>query len=208
MNLSHCLPALALVLASTPLSFAASTVDMQVQGMIIPNACNVSLSDNGTVDHGKISARTLKPTEFTLLPGERLGLSITCDAPVLFAMSGIDNRAESSWEPGTLYGLGHNIHAPTERLGSVALTLRGPVGDDAPMHSLVSSDDGANWSQATHISPRALMGFAPLDMALPQPIQHLVASLQVDTAISPANSLTLIEEVPLEGLITLDLKYL
>jgi len=53
-----------------------------------------------------------------------------------------------------------------------------------------------------------LMGFARAGDTLPAPIRQLVASLRVDTSISPANTLTLHEEVPLDGSITLDLRYL
>lgn len=56
--------------------------------------------------------------------------------------------------------------------------------------------------------PRLLMGFARAGDTLPAPIRQLVASLRVDTSISPANTLTLHEEVPLDGSITLDLRYL
>lgn len=208
MNLLTRLPALALMYAAAPLSFALSTVELEVNGQITPSACSVSLSDNGLVDHGKILATTLNPSEFTVLPNQQMGLSISCQGLVLFALVGIDNKRESSLAPDYFYGLGINPHAPGERLGSVSLSLRGPVGDFQPMQTLTSSDQGVTWTPEPYAYPGLLMGFARLGDTLPAPIRQLVAALRVDTSISPANTLTLKEEVPLDGSITLDLRYL
>jgi len=143
-----------------------------------------------------------------VLPNQQMGLSISCEGLVLFALVGIDNKRESSLAPDYFYGLGMNPHAPDERLGSVSLSLRGPVGDSQPMQTLTSSDQGASWKPEPNMYPRLLMGFARAGDTLPAPIRQLVASLRVDTSISPANTLTLHEEVPLDGSITLDLRYL
>ncbi|NWA40692.1 DUF1120 domain-containing protein [Pseudomonas reactans] len=208
MNPLTRLLALAVVLTAAPLTFAASTVDLQVNGQITPRACTVSLSDNGVVDHGRIMARTLNPSDFTVLPNLQMGFSVSCDGLVLFALMGIDNKPESSLAPERLFGLGMNIHAPTERLGTVTLSLRGPVGDMQPMQTLTSPDKGITWTPEPHVYPGRYMGFAATGETLPKPIRQLVASLRVDTSISPANGLTLKEEVPLDGSITLDLIYL
>lgn len=208
MNLLTRLLASAFVLAAAPLSFATSAVDLQVNGRITPSACTVSLSDNGLVDYDVIMAKTLHPSEFTVLPNRQLGLSIVCDGLVLFALVGIDNKRESSLAPDYFYGLGMNIHAPDERLGSVSLSLRGPVGDAQPMQPLISPDKGETWKPEPYLFPDLYMGFSRAGETLPAPIRQLLASLRVDTSISPANTLTLNERVPLDGSITLDLKYL
>lgn len=189
-------------------SFARSAVDLDVSGRITPQACSVSLSDSGLVDYGKIPVRTLNPNAFTVLPSQQMGLSINCEGPTLFALTGIDNQGDSSLEPDVFYGLGMNIHALTERLGKVSLSLRGPVGDGALLETLVSADNGATWVPEPNAYPRKLMAFARPGVLSPGLLRQLVASLRVDTSISPANTLTLKEEVPLDGSITLDLKYL
>lgn len=203
----HCLALTLLALHLTP-SFARSAVDLDIAGRITPQACSVSLSDSGLVDYGKIPARTLNLTDFTVLPNQQMGLSISCEGPTLFALTGIDNQGNSSPDPQVFYGLGMNIHAPSERLGHVSLSLRGPVGDNATLQTLTSADNGATWTPEPHAYPRKPMAFAPAGVLLPGPLRQLVASLRVDTSISPANTLTLKEEVPLDGSITLDLKYL
>lgn len=196
-----------LALNLTP-AVAGSTVDLGVTGVITPQACIVSLSDGGLVDFDKIPARTLNTDEFTVLPSQQLALSVSCEGPTLFALVGIDNQPDSSLAPDFFYGLGKNIHAPAERLGSVALSLRGPVGDGATLTTLSSLDNGSTWYPEPNAYPRKFMGFARLGAQLPEPLRQLVTSLRVDTSISPANTLTLKEEVPLQGSITLDLRYL
>ncbi|WP_157160233.1 DUF1120 domain-containing protein [Cupriavidus sp. BIS7] len=53
------LAALATMLAAASFgAHAAESADLAVQGTIRPSACNVSLSGNGTVDFGTISALT------------------------------------------------------------------------------------------------------------------------------------------------------
>ena len=196
-----------LALNLTP-AFAGSTVELGVTGLITPQACNVLLSDSGLIDFGKIPARLLNQSEVTLLPSQQMGLSINCEGPTLFALVGLDNQPNSSVAPDVLYGLGMNIHAPAERLGSVGLSVRGPVGDGVTLLVISSSDSGSTWHPEPNAYPKKYMGFARVDAQQPEPIKQLVASLRVETAISPANTLTLKEEVPLQGSITLDLKYL
>jgi len=208
MNPSTITRALTLFALHLTPAFAASTVDLSVTGRITPQACTVSLSDSGLIDYGKIPARTLRPSEFTPLPSRQMGLGINCEGPTLFVLVGIDNQPNSSVNPEVLYGLGMNIHAPSERLGSVGLSLRGPVGDGSALQVISSADGGSTWHPEPNAHPRHYMGFARLDTLVPIPIRQLVASLRVDTTISPANSLTLKQEVPLQGSITLDLKYL
>lgn len=197
-----------LLLTTTAATLAASFVDLVVTGRLTPDACHVTLSDDGTVDHGKIPAHTLISNEFTVLPSQLLELNVQCNRPMLFALVGLDNRAESSLAPGFFYGLGRNIHVPAERLGSVALSYRNPVGDAQPMQTLASSDNGETWSPEPNAYPKSYVGFAPPGDRQPDFIGQLSAQLRIDTSINFAQYLTLNQEVPLDGSIMLDLRYL
>lgn len=200
--------AVLLLLKAAQPAFAASFVDVTVTGRLTPDACHVSLSEGGTVDHGKIPAHSLSATEFTVLPSRMLELSVQCARPMLFALVGIDNRAESSLAPDYFYGLGRNIHAPEERLGSVALSYRDALGDSQPLQVLASINSGETWSQDPNAYPRSYMAFAPPGDRQPEFISQLLVRLQVDTAINFSQYLTLDQEVPLDGSIVLDLRYL
>ncbi|MBA1428401.1 DUF1120 domain-containing protein [Pseudomonas fluorescens] len=187
---------------------AASAVDLTVTGRVTPDACHVELSHDGTVDHGRIASHSLNADEFTVLPVQTLGLRVQCARPMLFALVGIDERADSSSAPDYFYGLGRNIHVPEERLGSVALAYRNAVGDAQAMQVLASRDNGESWSQEPNAYPRAYMAFAPAGDRQPDFISQLIVQLQVSTAINFSRYLTLDQEVPLDGAIVLDLRYL
>lgn len=201
---------LAVLLSLTPAQavFATSFVDVTVTGRLTPDACNVTLSDEGIVDHGKIPAHTLSPSEFTVLPSRMLELSVQCARPMLFALVGIDNRSESSLAPDFFYGLGRNIHAPEERLGSVAVSYRDPVGDAQPMQVLASGNNGETWAPEPNGYPKSYMGFALPGDRQPDFIRQLSTRLRIDTSINFTRYLTLDQEVPLDGSIVLDLRYL
>lgn len=200
--------AVLLLLKAAQPAFAASFVDVTVTGRLTPDACHVSLSEGGTVDHGKIPAHSLSATEFTVLPSRMLELSVQCARPMLFALVGIDNRSESSLAPGFFYGLGRNIHAQNERLGAVALSYRDPVGDAQPMHVLTSGNNGETWAPEPNAYPRSYIGFALPGDRQPDFIRHLTTRLRIDTSINFSQYLTLDQEVPLDGSIVLDLRYL
>ena len=187
---------------------AASAVDLTVTGRVTPDACHVELSHDGTVDHGRIASHSLNADEFTVLPVQTLGLRVQCARPMLFALVGIDERADSSSAPDYFYGLGRNSHVPEERLGSVALASRNAVGDAQAMQVLASRDNGESWSQEPNAYPRAYMAFAPAGDRQPDFISQLIVQLQVSTAINFSRYLTLDQEVPLDGAIVLDLRYL
>ncbi|MEB0044370.1 MULTISPECIES: DUF1120 domain-containing protein [unclassified Pseudomonas] len=218
MPLTHCkypstnspssLAALLLGLMLPMPAFSANgQTDLIINGLVTPSACRVDLN-GGEVDHGRIPARDLLPDEFSVLPSQMLTMQINCSAPVLFALVGIDNRADSSLAPNFFYGLGKNVHASAERLGSVSLSFRNSSGDGQTMQSLTSYDQGLNWSPEPNAYPRMLMGFARPGRPQPEPIINLTTQLRVDTSISPARTLTLQQEVPLDGSIVLDLRYL
>ncbi|RFD27927.1 hypothetical protein CER19_16760 [Pseudomonas sp. GL93] len=203
----RCLVAL-LCLATLADARAASAVDLTVSGRVTPDACHIELTNDGIIEHGKIPAHSLNIDEFTVLPSQLLELHVLCARPMLFALVGIDNRADSSLAPDFFYGLGRNTHAPEERLGSVALAYRNAVGDAQPMQVLASINYGETWSPDPNAYPGSYMAFAPPGDRQPDFISQLTAVLQVVTAINFSQYLTLNQEVPLDGSIVLDLRYL
>ncbi|WP_439848389.1 DUF1120 domain-containing protein [Pseudomonas fluorescens] len=196
-----------LCLTATP-ALCASSVEVTLSGSIIPSACTPTLSPSGIVDHGRVPARSLNQYEFTQLPGKTLDLHVSCNEPVLFVLVGVDNRAASSVGPGFYYGLGNNIHAPDERLGSVSLAIREVMADDQRALVLASSNQGETWFPESNAYPDNYMGFAHPGTLVPERHRLLTASLEIKTSINAAAYLTLDQEVPLDGSIVLDLRYL
>lgn len=198
-----------LYLASAgPWVVAASSTELNVTGLITPSACTTTLSANGIVDHGMVPARSLNQYEYSVLPTQALDLTVSCNEPVLFVLVGVDNRASSSLGPGFYYGLGTNIHAPTERLGTVSLAIREATGDGERVLVLASSNKGETWFPESNAFPNNYMGFARPGTLVPEPHRLVNATLQVNTSINAAAYLTLKQEVPLDGSIVLDLRYL
>ena len=204
---SRRLVTLAFCLTAAP-AFGASSVDLTVQGLITPSACTPLLSADGIVDHGRIPARSLNQHEFSALPTQTLDLSVSCNESVLFVLVGLDNRASSSLGPGFYYGLGNNIHAPNERLGTVSMAFRDVVADGERALVLASSNQGQTWFPESNAYPDTYMGFAKPGTLIPEAHRLLTATLQVNTSINASAFLTLKQEVPLDGSIVLDLRYL
>ncbi|AZP69494.1 DUF1120 domain-containing protein [Pseudomonas poae] len=207
-NMTFPMLALLYLLNTTSLVLASSSAVLNVTGLITPSACEVRLSDNGIVDHGMVPARSLNQYEFSALPMRPLDLSVSCNEPVLFVLVGVDNRANSSLGPGFYYGLGNNVHAPSERLGTVSLAIRNATADGQPALVLASSNQGQTWFPESNAYPDNFMGFAKPGTLIPEAHRLLNATLIINTSINAAAFLTLNQEVPLDGSIVLDLRYM
>ncbi|MBI6906838.1 DUF1120 domain-containing protein [Pseudomonas palleroniana] len=207
-NLTSGLLALLYLFSISQPARASSSTVLDVTGLIAPSACEVTLSDNGIVDHGRVPARSLNQYEFSALPMQTLDLGVSCNEPVLFVLVGLDNRADSSLGPGFYYGLGHNIHAPGERLGTVSIAFRDVMADGSRVLVLASSNQGLTWFPESNAYPDNYMGFARLGTLVPEPHRLLNATLNINTSINAAAFLTLNQEVPLDGSIVLDLRYM
>jgi len=200
--------ALFYVLGASSPALASSSTELNVTGLITPSACTTTLSPSGIVDHGRVPARSLNEYAFKDLPTEALDLSVSCDQPMLFVLVGVDNRADSFVGPGFYYGLGTNIHAPVERLGKISLAFSEAMGDDERVLVLASSNQGETWFPESNAYPNNYMGFARPGTLVPEPHRLLNTTLQINTSINAASYLTLEQEVPLDGSIVLDLRYL
>ncbi|WP_404994475.1 DUF1120 domain-containing protein [Cupriavidus pauculus] len=73
-------------------AFAAESADLSVKGVIRPSACSIALSNNGTVDYGTISAKSLSATAANKLPDREVTMTINCDAATKVGFKVMDNR--------------------------------------------------------------------------------------------------------------------
>ena len=195
-----------LLLLGSASTYAASTVDLTVKGLIVPSACTPNMSSGGIIDHGKISAKDLRPDNPTHIGTHVMTLVVVCDAPIQFALHSIDNRAGSSISSSD-YGLG--LINGTQKLGWFQLMLRNAVADGAQMQTIASSDGGNTWYSEKLWDAGLYMALATLDDATqPAAIKELVTELVVDTSIARTDGLDLSNEVTLDGSATLEVKYL
>lgn len=188
-------------------AFAASSVDLTVRGLITPSACEPSLPSGGNVDIGKISAKDLKADDFTNLGEHKVTLTVTCDAATLMAIEPQDNRAGSSADDIPVrFGLG--LINGTEKLGFLEAWLSAPLADSVESRVIRSSDGGNTWERNSNFSTGTLLSVADNTTLAPIPVQVFNADLNLTATIASASSLTLTEEVPIDGSVTLTVKYL
>ncbi|MGA9702733.1 DUF1120 domain-containing protein [Pseudomonas sp.] len=194
-----------LLITGTSTAFAASTVDLTVKGIITPNACTPSLSSGGVIDHGKMSAKDLNTDKITVLPAHSLQMAVSCDAAVLFALKGTDNRLGSG--TGSYFGLG--MINGTQKLGGYTLSLATPVADDEPVQVIGSFNNGTSWESWNSFETGVLLSVGTLaDDSAPRPTQDLVAEVRYSGYINPTDGLDLSNEVDIDGSATLEVMYL
>ncbi|OPA92770.1 hypothetical protein BFW87_16725 [Pseudomonas fluorescens] len=200
--------AVALLLAAcAPGAFAASSADLSVSGSITPSSCTPTLSNGGVIDHGKMTARDLQPTKPTLLDAAEMRLEVVCEGETYFTLTTVDNRAGTSAINPAHHGLGTTVE--DQKLGSVAFSLFDPVADENPVNVIISRNGGANWNLSPYLGHEALTSFAAVGGPnTPIALKALSARLRAFTIIVKSTDLTLLDEVPIDGQATLQLKYL
>lgn len=201
---------LALTAGGVP-AHAASTVDLNVNGTITPSACEPSLSNGGVYELGKIAAKGLNVDQPTALASHSLQLEITCDALTLVALQPWDNRSGSHFDSDNRLKFGLGLANGNERLGSMTLNLQSIVADGTEMRALGSVGSTAEWSPTSVMSTTFRTSFTHnwgTPLLAPTPIQRLNAEVLIAPRIAPANTLTLTQEVPIDGSVSLDLIYL
>ncbi|QDH63490.1 MULTISPECIES: DUF1120 domain-containing protein [Pseudomonas] len=195
-----------LMLLGSATSYAASTVDLTVKGLIVPSACTPVLSSGGVIDHGKISAKDLNISNPTLIGTHTLSLVVSCDSAISFALHSVDNRVGSSIS-SSYYGLG--LINGNQKLGWFGLILDNPVADGVAVQPIASFNGQDNWYREKFWDPGLYMSVASMaDDSQPVPVKDLSLELVVETSIARTDSLDLSNEVTLDGSATLEVKYL
>ncbi|WP_339468583.1 DUF1120 domain-containing protein [Pseudomonas sp. EL_65y_Pfl1_R83] len=199
----------ALLIAHASVSMAASTVDLSVKGSITPSACTPSISNNGLVDHGKISLQDLEPTGPTELPKAVLKLGVDCEGASLFALASVDNRAStpgpsSSWVMGRL--------TPTTWIGSYFLTMQNILTDDPAAYAIYSFDNGSTWlfNSEQDLPSSTLIAFGNQTSGIRAPVHLTNVSLDllVESFIHSKTDIPTGTTIALDGSATFELRYL
>ncbi|MBD9614779.1 DUF1120 domain-containing protein [Pseudomonas sp. PDM02] len=184
-----------------PYALAASSTDLTVTGLITPNACTPTLSGGGIVDIGKISAKDLKMTSNTLVNTQPMQLTVACNAANKFALNAIDNRAATSLADNA-FGLGETN--AFEKLGMFQAVIKSALADGKTVQAIYLQSAGY-WPRTNHIGPGELTS---VGAGSPIPVKDLTMELEIQTYIARADSLTLIDEVTVDGSATFEMKYL
>ncbi|WLH91389.1 DUF1120 domain-containing protein [Pseudomonas sp. FP453] len=200
--------ALALMVAGAGHAVAASSVDLSVKGSITPSACTPEMSNGGVYDMGKLSAKDLKVTSPTRLPTHTMPFKVTCESDTLMALYSQDNRAGSAYNYEAVGGFGLGLINGNQKLGLFYAYFESPTVNGAPAMIIESFDGGPTWREGDSLRPTSLMSFANTSVLAPIPGRLFAADMIIAPFIAPTNSLTLTEEVPIDGSVTVTVKYL
>ncbi|MDF9774964.1 DUF1120 domain-containing protein [Pseudomonas baetica] len=192
------------LISAAPFALAASSDDLTVTGLITPVACMPSFSGGGVIDLGKFSAGDLKQDSNTLIGTDPIQLVVTCDAPARFALNPIDNQDGTSI--GDYFGLGRT--PDNEKLGFFAPKVIQVKDGTTPLDAIESNDDGSTWVKATYAQAGNLLSVAAPGSTAPINAEVVTFDFEVETYIARADSLTLTDEVTIDGSATFEVKYL
>jgi type 1 fimbria pilin len=194
------------LISVTPFALAASSTDLTVTGLITPAACTPSLSNNGEIDLGKIPAKDLKPDLPTSLTPQPLQLIVTCDASTALALEASDTGGDTAILPG-YFGLG--MTPANERIGMFDIEIKTTLADAVVAQAIGSEDGGTTWKKQNFISYHTLSSVAATsDHSTRIDVKDLTMELQIKPMIAPANSLTLTEEIAINGSASIEVTYL
>lgn len=192
------------LISAAPFALAASSTDLTVTGIITPVACTPTFSGGGVIDIGKISSGDLNLDKNTLVGTHPIQLVVTCDASAKFALNPIDNKDGTS--SGDWFGLG--LTPDDEKLGFFFPKVM-QVKDGATSLDAIKSDDGGStWVKATDAQAGYLLSVATTGGTAPIAAEVVTFDFEVETYIARADSLTLTEEVTIDGSATFEVKYL
>ncbi|SDZ66960.1 DUF1120 domain-containing protein [Pseudomonas sp. NFIX28] len=204
------------VAALSSVNAHAAKAELKVIGTITPAACVPNFAGGATIDYGNIPAGTLNKTSKTDLPVKTTTINITCDAPTTFYLKPADERAATVatgvLPTGTtaiaVYGLGA---APGgANIGAYAVQITGGVADTGITSRTQSIDGGTTWgiwNGRFSNTGTQLIGFTNGANANPAPHTTITADISVITAIAPADTLPLTNDIILDGLTTVEVVY-
>ena len=197
---------LAILLASTGNAVAASSVDLAVKGSITPSACTPEMSNGGVLDVGTLSANDLNVETYTRLGEYSMQIRVTCESATLLALQTKDNRAGTDYRDEGGFGLG--LINDVEKLGLYWIYLSSAVADGAPARIIESLDSGSTWQLGGQLWFDTLTSVASNSSLAPMPVQSMSLEMAVRPIIAPTNTLTLTNEVPIDGSATVTVLYL
>lgn len=208
---------LATALTVPVLANAATTADLKLIGTIVPAACAPNFTGGATIDYGSIPAGTLNAASQTLLPEKTTKLTVTCDAPVKFAFSLVDERAASAvttldtiggYDATNKFGLGTADNGA--KIGTYSLQISNETADTGTTRRLTSTNSGTSWAVfGGALANNNLVGFGgSATGTLPTAHKSISVDLRVVAAIDKTANLPITNEIKIDGLTTFEVKYL
>ena len=202
-------------------AFAAESADLAVKGVIRPSACSIALSNNGTVDYGTISAKSLSATDVTKLPDRDVTMTINCEASTKVGFRVADNRlGTESWilddvDPKAegIYPLGLGA-VDGKNLGAYGIQARvaDATADGAAVGDVVYADYASRGSLSlygNYTNVNEVVSWSDTGGGTPHAYKTISQILRIVGALnSTADLPSLTSNVELDGSATITLEYL
>lgn len=194
--------------------------DLLVKGTIIPASCTLSLHNGGVVDFGKIRAAELGVNAYTALQPRGVPFSVNCDGGTRVGVKTLDNRSTSKVpgilqsaigpDYGDVYNYGLGTTAQGKRIGGYALSVKDSVADFPLVNTIVSTNNGLNWNRGNGAlgQYQNIMSWSGFLATHPAVVQRVSGRLEVQAVINKTSELDVTEDIYLDGLATLELRYL
>lgn len=214
-------------------AMAASSIDIQVTGKILPSSCTPAfISGGGIADFGTIKVASLNSTTVTSLPDVKIiPISITCEEATRIAVSFNDAHADSAptedvphWPDSDFatnspYTAGLGMYND-KQIGVYSLGMqltKGAVTNDAgdELYPTFSLDNGSSWGRRSgnrylqlKTDKSEIYSFSSEIGGTPVPQTKVNFNVGVVAAINPTNDLKITDEAKLDGLTNVELVYL
>lgn len=199
-------------------ALAADSTTLEIRGVIKPPSCNIDFQGGGRLDWGKIRASELKRDEPTWLSQKSTSLNVSCASPTLFSIKSKDVAELAGTplngvpDPALQFSLGATRENKLVGVYRISTIRDASQLNSKPDIFFVSSDDhGANWTKINTIewsNSDTLNAFSDSVTATPVVASNVMLNIQVTPAISPADELGKLENIPLNGNATFDIVYL
>ncbi|OOG83065.1 hypothetical protein B0E42_20885 [Pseudomonas sp. A25(2017)] len=195
--------------------------DLQVTGSIVPGSCSLNIPTLA-VDYGRLTVTDLSPVDYTALQKLTTTFSIACDGPTLVGLTAADNRAASRKheamvaidpglaDPRNSFGLGTNTEGG--KIGAYSLHVRNySVDGGTDFKTILSRPTGA-WQDAADFfrsTPNYVLSWSPTGGAnSPHLLTTVTGELEVQAAINNTTELALLEQVDIDGSLTMEVTYI
>ena len=192
---------------------AATTAELKLIGTITPVACEPVFTGGSTIDYGNILASSLSASEQTRLPDKATSLTVTCDAPVKFGFSLVDERSatavpELNGTTSPMFGLGAAANGAS--IGGYWLSISNETADSGAVNRLQSTNGGTTWAAFTGniYADGSVVGFGDGTAAAPTPHTSVAVDLGVYSFVDKTENLPITDTINIDGLATLEVKYL
>ncbi|WP_333902534.1 DUF1120 domain-containing protein [Enterobacter wuhouensis] len=215
-------------------AMAASSIDIQVTGKIVPSSCTPTFTSGGGIaDFGTMKVASLNSTSMTPLADVKvIPISITCEDATRIAVTFNDAHADSAPTealPTNFVDLDFDINVKAtsglgmyngKKIGAYSLGIqqaKGTVTNEAgdELYPTVSVDNGTTWGNKSGLrymqvanDKSEVYSFSSTLGGTPVPQTKVNFNVGVAAMINPTNDLNVTDEATLDGLTNVELVYL